>query len=199
MNLSKLFELQRKLDDNIEKKHPRQPGEDRLAKKILALYSELGELLNEWREFKYWSYDQEPRTLVEYEVCKYCNGLGFLEGEIPSPCPVPNCVDGELTKNPLLEEFADCLHFILSIGLDIGFDPEDWEFEGEQYHDLTEQFIALNKAIIEFYEKPYEMHYVEIFDLFIGLGKMIGFTCEQIEEAYMKKNSENHRRQVNGY
>jgi dimeric dUTPase (all-alpha-NTP-PPase superfamily) len=65
LNLQKLFEMQRQLDEHIEKEHPRQEGEDRLAKKILALFVELGELANEHRGFKYWSNDQEPRT-VEY-------------------------------------------------------------------------------------------------------------------------------------
>ncbi|MGG3951379.1 dUTP diphosphatase, partial [Geobacillus thermodenitrificans] len=48
MNLQKLFEMQRQLDEYIEREHPRQEGEDRLSKKILALMVELGELANEW-------------------------------------------------------------------------------------------------------------------------------------------------------
>lgn len=53
MNLSKLFEMQKELDEHIEKEHPREPGEDRLAKKILALQVELGELANEWKRELY--------------------------------------------------------------------------------------------------------------------------------------------------
>src|SRR5690554_4282011 len=92
MNLSKLFELQRQLDARIEKEHPRQDGEDRLAKKILALMVELGELANEWRGFKFWSEDQEPRTELWDDRLRF--------------------------HNPLLEEYVDCLHFLLSIGLE---------------------------------------------------------------------------------
>ena len=40
MNLQRLFEMQRQLDAHIEKEHPRELGEDRLAKKILALQVE---------------------------------------------------------------------------------------------------------------------------------------------------------------
>lgn len=55
MNLQNLFELQKQLDEHIYEDHPVQDGEDRLAKKILALQVELGELANEWRGFKFWS------------------------------------------------------------------------------------------------------------------------------------------------
>ena len=64
MNLEKLFQMQKELDARILEEHPVQEGEDRLAKKILALLVELGELANEWRGCKYWSNDQEPRTEV---------------------------------------------------------------------------------------------------------------------------------------
>lgn len=68
MNLAKLFEMQRQLDEHIEKEHPRKPREDRLVKKILALQVELGELANCWRGFKYWSHDQEPRIYKKRNV-----------------------------------------------------------------------------------------------------------------------------------
>jgi len=73
MNLQNLFELQKQLDEHIEKKHPRKEGEDRLSKKILALQVELGELSNEWRGFKFWSNDQEPRTTGK-TTCPACEG-----------------------------------------------------------------------------------------------------------------------------
>ena len=89
MNLQKLFELQRKLDEHIEQQHQRQEGEDRLGKKILALLVEIGELANETRCFKFWSNK------------------------------------GPSDKNVILEEAADVLHFLLSIGNDIGANEDD--------------------------------------------------------------------------
>ncbi|KFZ32146.1 dUTPase, partial [Anoxybacillus flavithermus] len=41
--------------------------------------------------------------------------------------------------------------------------------------------------------------YIDMFGKFLGLGEMLGFTWEQVEEAYMKKNAENHSRQERGY
>mgnify|MGYP001283835930 CR=1 FL=1 len=169
MNLPKLFELQRQLDAHIEKEHPREPGEDRLAKKILALQVELGELANELPEvFKFWSHKKN-----NYERA--------------------------------LKEYVDCLHFILSIGLEMNVDPTEIRGIYER-GSVIEQFNAVFDCVSRFwnrvdrgfsYDEQMEW-YVWICKSFIVLGHMLGFTWEQIEEAYLKKNAENHRRQDSG-
>lgn len=175
INLTELFEVQRKLDAEIEKKHPTAPGEDRLAKRILALQVELGECANEWRGFKFWSMNQEPKTKAETYF-----GTGIYH-------------------NPLLEEYVDCLHFILSIGLeDAGSCVWDWEYVPLVSWDknITRQFIDLNASISAFNRgNSLEM----TIRLFIGLGELLGFTWEQITDAYMSKNKTNWERQANGY
>jgi dimeric dUTPase (all-alpha-NTP-PPase superfamily) len=164
MDLSKLFQLQRQLDERIEREHPRQEGEDRLAKKILALQVELGELANELPEvFKFWSNKKNNRKKA-------------------------------------LEEFCDALHFLLSIGLDIT-DPELIELrEIDKAETITEQFIMVFDAVRELYEFEYEhWDYESLLIRFIDLGKMLGFSWKEIEEAYLRKNAENHARQERGY
>lgn len=190
MNLEKLFEMQRKLDERIEQEHPRQEGEDRLAKKILALQVELGELANEWRRFKYWSYDREPR-MVMYRQAKTKEGRPAR---------------GLEKYNPLLEEYVDCLHFILSIGLELETTNIviDSDYTGA---DTTETFIFAFETVIELANsirdgnKSYIYQvYEELFNLFVSLGeKYLGFSWEQVEQAYMKKNAVNLERQENGY
>jgi dimeric dUTPase (all-alpha-NTP-PPase superfamily) len=170
MNLSKLFELQRQLDEHIEKEHPRKPGEDRLAKKILALQVELGELANELPEvFKFWSNKKNNRKKA-------------------------------------LEEFCDALHFLLSIGLDIA-EPEminlkRWNLI--KADTITEQFLLVMSDVAELYnglcnDGFSKFDYEFLLLRFIHLGEMLGFTWEQIEEAYLRKNAVNHQRQEMGY
>ena len=198
MNLQKLFKAQAELDKHIYEQHPVEDGEDRLAKKILALQVELGECANEWRGFKYWSDDREPRTEIPID-CPYCYGKGYtnhdevFEGGEPWPCK--RC-DGSGVygyKNPLLEEYVDCLHFILSIGNWLGFRcTKIYEY---QCPNITNQFIKifydtvkLNFAVQDDWGlEGQKFLYEEIFIDFVCLGKTLGFTWEQIEQAYFCK------------
>lgn len=195
MNLQRLFEMQRQLDEHIEKEHPRQEGEDRLAKKILALQVELGELANCWRGFKYWSHDQVPRTRVL--VNRTIDDIGF------------KYIGSEHIKNPLLEEYVDCLHFILSIGLELGMPHQLLLGNAQENEMLDDDFIALYgevhtlyrayKSQVDLIKKVVRVYYESVFEHFLTLGERLGFTWEQIEEAYMQKNAENHARQERGY
>lgn len=172
--------MQKVLDERIEKEHPRHDGEDRFAKKILSLQVELGELANEWRGFKFWKVNQDPVT--------YRRGQKWVEGKCET-----------FYSNPLLDEYVDCLHFILSIG----FEQANWitnlKIRVHTLDDTQKQFKGMYKRIVEFEDLPSSKMYDRIFGWFIGLGEMLGFTWEQIEQAYIKKNEVNHERQATGY
>lgn len=203
MNLQKLFELQKQLDEHIYEEHPVQDGEDRLAKKILALQVELGELANEWRGFKFWSNNREPRLKGYKEIkCKWCNGSGDDGSGV---CPDCKC-EGYVYKeyNPLLEEYVDCLHFILSIGNDIIGELTDSEIEDillnakEDLGDVVETFIVLNSCSCELkFREKYD--YISLLTIFLSLGLTLGFTWDQVEQGYLAKNKINHERQESGY
>ena len=205
MNLEKLFKLQKELDDHIEKNHPRQEGEDRLAKKILALQVELAECAQESRCFKFWSKDQEPRIKDYKQIkCKWCNGSGDDGTGVCPDCKSSGDVYKEY--NPLLEEYVDCLHFILSIGLDLklGGPYVIGTYKGPSiirqfnfvYQDISKLDVAINE---DWEEDEIFEQYDELVRGFLGLGEMLGFTWQQIEQAYLEKNKINHERQANGY
>lgn len=203
MNLIKLFEMQRKLDEKIVEEKGLK-GQDLLPKKILALQVELGELCQEWRGFKFWNNDQEPRRWYERK-CHSCKGNGYFITNIytnkKEPCGYCDGTGFEEQKNPLLEEYVDCLHFILSIGLELGFE----KVKPYLVHEKTAltMFGVIFKEISKFSvvsgRKHKQFYYGEILSNFIGLGKTFSFTWEQIEKAYLEKNKVNHERQVNGY
>lgn len=177
MNLAKLFEMQKVLRDRINYNEP-----DRFNKLVLALLVELGECANEWRGFKFWSQDQEPRTKV----------IVFGNGEM---------------KNPLLEEYVDGKHFLLELGIELGVGAEAIEgYIGnhkKKIGSLEYHFGYLYNRISELMDsgsdedRQYKL--VQIFNAYIGLGYRLGFTWEQIESAYFEKNKINHDRQDSGY
>jgi dimeric dUTPase (all-alpha-NTP-PPase superfamily) len=180
MNLEKLFQTQKVLRDRIGYNEP-----DRFNKLILALLVELGECANEWRGFKFWSVNQLPHTSA-----------------VRVPCMMEE--DKEY-YNPLLEEYVDCLHFVLELGLEKRFDTVEFPYLHEHNFDIytnTDTVIQFNRtfnSINEFEQNDDLESYEEVFLYFIGLSRHFNFTWEQIEQAYFEKNKINHHRQEVGY
>jgi dimeric dUTPase (all-alpha-NTP-PPase superfamily) len=199
-DLQNLFNMQRNLDAKINKEKGLD-GKDNLSWKILALQVETGECANEWRAFKKWSNDQEPR-IEKVEVCPGCQGNGRPFG-IPEETGI-DCMkcDGSGLKVtfPLKEEYVDGIHFVLSLGIELGFDKKIWAFqEVTQCQNIENQFIwiyikagalLINRTLTD---------YAKLVSNYLGLGKMLGFSWEDIEEAYIEKNKINHERQATGY
>ncbi|AZJ44196.1 dUTP diphosphatase [Bacillus velezensis] len=212
MNLQKMFEMQKALDERIIKEKGLE-GQDLLPNLILALQVELAECANEWRGFKHWSNDREPRTKIEH-FCPTCDGTGdenhdinlqYLEEEHATE-PYSECQDcngsGKLGEtNPLLEEYVDCLHFILSIGNRLDYnDSETINIILSKYLNirgiLNPKWLFSSLISTVAFTRQ---NYINLFINFFTLGKRLGFTIEQIEAAYMEKNAVNHQRQQEGY
>lgn len=161
MDLNKLFQLQRKLDERIIKEHNLQ-NQSLSSKKILALQVEVSELANETRCFKFWSNK------------------------------------GPSSKDKILEEYVDCIHFILSLGLEWNYSNISLNYKND-LSDLTEKFNNIYIDINDFVVCPSKDNYLTLFEDFLCLGHDLSFTLEEIQQAYYSKNSINHTRQDNGY
>lgn len=221
MNLTKLFEMQKVLDAVITvKRNLSETGN--LGWKVNALYAELGELLNEWRGFKKWSKNQDPRTKVEL-ICSPCRGTGDSNSEAHAESmmegaggvPYEKCEECDGTgkdgyKNLLLEEYVDGLSFILSIGNELeahGLDVHGYYSESPNFNigtrtkktDAGDQFRKAFRMTALFDMSPGIEGYVRVLSEFMTLGDALGFTEEQIEAAYYAKNEINHERQRSGY
>jgi len=107
------------------------------------------------------------------------------------------------TKKPsnndvILEEYVDCLHFILSIGIEKDFQHITLNVK-DITSELSEQFLNLYINITDFIICSSVDNYLNIFQNFLSLGENLGFCKEDIENAYLYKNNVNHERQDNGY
>lgn len=105
---------------------------------------------------------------------------------------------GPASKDIILEEYVDCLHFILSIGLDKSYDNIDF-IPIQSETEITEQFLNLFIDINDFITCNSKDHYITLFQDFISLGLNLDFSMENIENGYLKKNKVNHKRQEEGY
>lgn len=100
----------------------------------------------------------------------------------------------------ILEEYVDGLHFILSLGLEKEYRYMGQVEQQETGEDsLTEQFHKVFGEVHLFQESPTEMHYQQLFKMFIDLGVKLGFSEQSIQDAYFQKNEVNHQRQEDGY
>ncbi|WP_039227449.1 dUTP diphosphatase [Clostridium novyi] len=174
MDLIELANMQKQLDSFIAKeKGLGDPYNKKfLESRILALKVEIAELANATRCFKYWS-NKGPES-----------------------------------KERILDEAADVLHFILSIinlentktlklektnnmiskGLDIKKESD--------YTVLREKLIIQFNLLFQYVEK--EKWLIVIVELAYSI-LMMGFTLEELQEAYLKKHEENYKRQEQGY
>lgn len=104
-------------------------------------------------------------------------------------------------KEVILEEYVDGLHFVLSIGLDMGF--TDLRLPNEvNLRDKMDK-IALTDVFLSLYQRGSKQlsneEFNTFFDEFLGLGVKLGFSFEEVEAAYLEKNLVNHERQDKGY
>lgn len=107
---------------------------------------------------------------------------------------------GPSADDVILEEFVDGLHFILSLGIECEFeDKAELTFRTEQSEDLTEQFLSLYQWIGEFRETRMFHDYQTILNEYLHLAGLMGFSMNQIEQAYIQKNEVNYERQQQGY
>lgn len=105
---------------------------------------------------------------------------------------------GPSSKETILEEYVDCLHFVLSIGLDKDYCDINVKFRNED-SELTKQFLSLYIDVNDFIVCSSKDNYKTLFEDLLCIGLKLGFTSEEIENAYYSKNKLNHLRQDNGY
>lgn len=168
MDLQKLFDTQRELDEYIQKKQGLKTIN--LNNMILAVIAEIGEMSNEWGGFKDWKVNKQQ-------------------------------------KEGLLEEIADVLSFILVIGNQLHhrgalviYPDGDSNRNGLVYDDITSQILSLTSYFIRLWKyDEIDEGYRDVLTTFAILTEMLGFTWEQIEQAYYDKNKINHARQEGGY
>lgn len=106
---------------------------------------------------------------------------------------------GPSDKSTLLEEYVDCIHFLLSLGIEKGYNSlGEWPAPLEE-QDLTELFLLAHQSVSEFTEHATHEDYSNLWRTFGALAKALGFSYEEVLAAYIDKNETNYKRQQQGY
>lgn len=102
------------------------------------------------------------------------------------------------SREVILEEYVDGIHFLLSMGID-----QQWEYIPE-INDLKDS--ALSRHFQDVYEASAELSrrvsedtFLHLFQEYLLLGKKLNFSKDEMVQAYKEKNATNHQRQQNGY
>lgn len=105
---------------------------------------------------------------------------------------------GSEAKEVMLDEYADGLHFFLSLGIDIKTTKEVYEISKPD-NNLTDQFHLVYRLIADFKDDASEVNYIKAFSSFLNILPLIGYTWKDLEEAYYKKLGTNYVRQETNY
>lgn len=103
-----------------------------------------------------------------------------------------------ILKERVLDEYADCLHFFLSIGIELKSSRKIFEVV-KQDDDLSTQLLNLYSLVIKLYDDFTIDHYVRAFQQFVNLIPALETSAEIVKFAYHKKLDENFRRQEENY
>ncbi len=103
------------------------------------------------------------------------------------------------SKEVILEEFVDGVHFILSLGLEIGVKQLELKETNYTIEDVTEQFMEVYRAANEFMTERSVTHFTNLLRHYFYLGELLGFSHDDVLQAYIQKNEVNYQRQKEGY
>lgn len=141
---------------------------------------------------------------VNYEVTKSRRLLAYLVelGELANATKTFKfwSLKPSESRERLLDEYADGLHFILSLVLAYDYQLPLFTLSDEGDEDtLTDKFTHCYQSIVKFSETPSSSQLFQAFSDFLALGQALSFTSEDIFHAYENKLMINYQRQNNKY
>jgi dimeric dUTPase (all-alpha-NTP-PPase superfamily) len=103
-------------------------------------------------------------------------------------------------KDVILEEFVDGVHFILSLGIECGYQDLHCSLTNEPSElTVSEQFLLIYEKVNIFKNTKSDVDFKNLLETYIQLGALLGITYEELEKAYFEKNEVNYQRQQNNY
>lgn len=105
---------------------------------------------------------------------------------------------GPSSEAILLEEFSDTMHFVISLGIDLGLNTMVFKAQTEML-DLTSLFIQWINATTELIEHFDLEHFNQVGSLMSTMAMALNFDEQACIETYYAKNKTNHIRQSEAY
>ena len=139
---------------------------------------------------------------INYDVTRHKRALALIV-EIGELANETRCFKFWSNKGPspkeiIMDEYADGIHFLLSLGIPLK--TQKFEFElTKSNKELTLQIHDVYKSAVEL-EENYDLnHYEKCFQKYLNLALSINMTSDDIINSYKLKLSVNHKRQETNY
>ena len=157
---------------------------------LFKTQAELDSYIGKSKDLNMQDYKTERIIALQVEFNELINELPFL---------FKYWSNKNMDRDKALEEYVDCLHFILSIGNDL--EVTDYEYTKPSQEDMRSIVIGINNmtSSLAGFTVHKEKLYPVLVDHFILFGEKLGFTEEEIVQAYHKKNEVNYSRQNEEY
>jgi dimeric dUTPase (all-alpha-NTP-PPase superfamily) len=157
--------------------------------KLFAMQTELDSFIQEQRDTNEDVFQAKGLALlVELaELANETRSFKFWSSKGPSEIEV------------ILEEYVDSIHFLLSLGIELGFETMTIWPDGKVEGELTELFLKTTESITYFLKDLTIESYVNVWIHYGSIAKKLGFSHDAIIDAYIMKNEENYKRQKVGY
>lgn len=105
---------------------------------------------------------------------------------------------GPSPKETILDEYADGMHFFLSLGLPLGVTTYTHHFRPDE-KELTLQIVKTYRYVTDLLSDYDAKHYAIAFGSFLNLLPLLGYSGQDAIDAYKKKLAVNHTRQATHY
>lgn len=101
------------------------------------------------------------------------------------------------SKDILLEEYVDGLHFIISLGLDMK--NKNWKYNVKKHDDTNSTVLKTYKSMMDFEKNPKLKSWNVVMNSFLDIATTMDFKPDEIYDFYRKKNKINIERQKQDY
>ncbi len=105
---------------------------------------------------------------------------------------------GPSPKEKILDEYADGLHFLLSLGIPLGVAEYKHYFHVRE-KDLTKAILQVHKDVDEMLDHYDVEHYAKAFADYLNLIPLFDYDESEVVAAYLAKLGVNHKRQEEKY
>lgn len=159
------YESQLKMELEIE-------NESLILHNTIAFTREMFELLDEWKQYKYWQ-RRKKRGTKKRQLEEYSDGLHFIMS--------------------LFAEKLDEMPGLLTYEYNFPEEPEHFEND-----EILRHIISIMECCT-YLDEPYDYNYRKLLQDYMYLGYMLEFTWDEIVKAFLQKLNKNIKRLENGY